>query len=93
MSHEQNPPAPLLEALAALEHARWAHWMRYLFSCCTETIDGSGDKVIPGKHAIRWGRQIETVYADLSEQEKESDRKEVRKTLELMKTFSEELPP
>jgi len=65
----------LIEQLADKEHASWAHWMDYLFSRCKSTING--DVVIPCELALRWRRQADTSYAELSEQEKQSDRDEV----------------
>lgn len=75
----------LLEKLAAQEHDRWAHWMEYLFSCCSWSGVPSGvAAVIPPAKVEHWQRQIDTKYADLSEKEKESDRVEARKTLALL---------
>ncbi len=59
----------LLELLADSEHERWSRWMRWMFDNWTE------------ENIIRWKRQIQTPYNQLSEQEKESDRKEARKIL------------
>lgn len=70
--------SPLLEKLAFVEHARWSHWMEYLFSKCT--FDGGSAK-IPAELVERWTRQVDTDYDHLSETEKESDRVEARKTL------------
>lgn len=76
----------LLEALAAAEHASWAHWMAYVFNSCPTLPDGS--VVLPPDAVARWKRQVATPYADLSEQEKESDRDEVRKILPLIQAFA-----
>lgn len=73
-----------IEALAALEHERWSGWMRYQFEKMTFHPDGSA--TLPAWAVERWLRQAATPYADLTEQEKESDRIEVRKTLELLAT-------
>lgn len=66
------------EALATLCHEQWSGWMRYLFGKCE--ILPNGDKgdlaVIPEWAVQRWKRQMETAYADLTDAEKESDRKE-----------------
>lgn len=71
--------APNLEVLAAVEHERWAGWMRYLF---TKGITGAdGCFIIEPASVLHWRRQMETPYAALTESEKESDRVEVRKTL------------
>lgn len=72
----------LLEQLADKEHDSWARWMRSLFSKCQPNADGS--MTIPTNLVVRWHRQMRTPYADLSEQEKESDREEVRLILPLI---------
>ncbi|MGH2842205.1 MAG: hypothetical protein ACRDKL_01280 [Solirubrobacteraceae bacterium] len=72
----------LLEGLAALEHERWAHWQRYLHSKCIPGDDGS--LTIPADLVTRWTAQISTPYVNLSETEKESDREQVRQSLELI---------
>lgn len=69
----------LLEQLADLEHERWSGWMRYMFSKGTKNPDGTW--TMPAWAVGRWERQASTPYADLSEQEKESDRVEARKGL------------
>jgi len=65
----------LREQLAAIEHERWADWQRYMFSKCEHMQDGR--IVIPEKFATHWSRQIDTPYAELTEQEKDSDREQV----------------
>ena len=64
----------LVEALAALEHERWSGWEKY-----RETKHGDADNL------RRWKRQRETAYADLTEQEKASDRTEAHKTIALLR--------
>lgn len=71
----------LIEKLAEMEHARWARWQEYLHSKCAKNPDGS--LAIPSELVIHWERQISTPYSQLSEREKESDRKEVRPYIEL----------
>ena len=62
-----------LEELAELEHIQWAHWTRYMLNNLTpENIE-------------RWKRQIDTPYEELSEEEKNSDRKWARKVLDIVK--------
>jgi arsenate reductase-like glutaredoxin family protein len=61
-----------LEQLAALEHEQWAHWTRYMLDNLTE------------ENIARWRRQIDTPYEELSEKEKESDRKWARKVLDVL---------
>lgn len=74
---------PLVEILAALEHERWSHWMRYLFTQGTLHADGSF--TIPAAKVERWCWQSETPYASLPEDMRRSDRDEVHKTLALLK--------
>lgn len=66
------------EKLAALCHDQWCGWMKYLFGKCE--ILPNGDKgdlaVIPEWAVQRWRRQMETIYSELPEKEKESDRTE-----------------
>jgi len=66
----------ILEYCASLEHKRWAKWQAWLHKCCT--ANGYGSLVIPREKVARWERQINTEYKDLSEEEKESDREQVR---------------
>lgn len=76
----------LREQLAALAHEQWSEWMKYLFDKSTESSDGHVE--IPPSLVLRWKRQINTHYADLSESEKESDRAEADKMLNLMAQFN-----
>ena len=62
----------LREQLAALEHEQWAHWTRYMLDNLTS------------ENIARWQQQIETPYAELSEKEKESDRRWADKVLSLL---------
>lgn len=65
----------LREQLAAIEHERWADWQRWMHSQGVWFHDGSLH--IPASLMERWDRQIATPYADLSEDEKQSDREQV----------------
>ena len=88
MPEEDNVPEPeqvLIEQLADKEHASWAHWMQYLFSTCIHHPDGS--LTIPGHLVVRWERQANTNYAELSEREKQSDRDEVAHILPIIKEY------
>jgi hypothetical protein len=76
--------AALLESLAAIEHDRWSHWQRYLHSRCERGDDGS--LTIPPDLAARWTAQLSTPFAELSEQEKESDREQVRRYLPVIES-------
>jgi hypothetical protein len=73
----------LVEALASVEHERWSHWQRYVHSRCSRVGD-DGALLIPGELAKRWEEQIQTPYSELTEEEKESDREQVRKYLPLI---------
>lgn len=88
-SQANNNIDALTEALARIEHERWAHWQRYMHSCC-EVIDDTGSLLIPAHLVDRWKRQIETPYEYLSEAEKESDREQVRRYLPLVLKFASE---
>jgi hypothetical protein len=72
----------IIDELANIEHCRWAHWQRYLHSKCERRPDGS--LVIPPELVVQWQRQIDTHYRDLTENEQESDRAQVRKYLPLI---------
>lgn len=81
----------LREKLAALCHDQWSGWMEYLFSKCVDHVmpaslgfHKDGELLIPKEFVDRWRRQMKTPYLDLSEEEKESDRKEADKFLELL---------
>lgn len=84
---EAAPASPcredLVEALAAYAHEAWSGWMRYLFKKCLEDSTGRAYE-IPLWAVRRWQRQMTTAYADLPEDEKESDRVEARKMLAIM---------
>lgn len=67
-----RPRLDVVEALAALSHEQWAGWTRWM-------IDAWSSEAV-----ARWERQIATPYAELSEQEKESDRVEARLVLALL---------
>lgn len=67
------------EVLADVQHAIWAHWMRYVFSICPQNDDGS--VTIPADKVTRWKRQVDTLYVDLTEKEKDSDRSQADKVI------------
>jgi hypothetical protein len=72
----------ILETLASVEHERWSHWQRYMHSKCVP--QGDGALLIPADLVKRWGKQANTPYSELTNQEKESDREQVRKYLPLI---------
>lgn len=63
----------LIELLAEWSHKSWSGWTRWMI-----------DKWSP-EMVTRWERQIATPYAVLSEKEKESDRKEARAILDILR--------
>jgi hypothetical protein len=76
----------LKEKLAGLCHKQWSIWMKYLFSKCEVNI-GYGMKktlVIPDYFVERWLRQMNTDYKDLNEVDKDSDREEADKFIDLV---------
>jgi len=85
------------ELLAEYAHDAWSGWMRYVFKQCgrhagpSVSSDTGEEHYTPGVPAVipawakdRWMRQMETPYVDLSEEEKESDRAEADKILEIV---------
>ena len=82
-----------VEKGADIEHRRWARWQEYMHSKLVyneginpDTGHTEAFYVLPADYYERWERQIDTSYADLSEAEKESDRKEVREYANLFRT-------
>jgi hypothetical protein len=71
-----------LEPLSKFCHDSWSGWMRYLFS--KTHLSHDGDAIIPKEFVDRWNRQMNTEYEDLPENEKESDRKEARKIIDVI---------
>jgi len=61
------------EKLAELEHKQWSHWMKYLL------LERHDDK-----HRETWLWQMKTPYDDLSEKEKDSDRRWADKVIKLI---------
>ena len=75
----------LREQLAALAHEQWSGWMKHLFSLTVRSHPaGREHEVIQGEVAERWKRQMRTPYAELSEAEKESDRAEADRVLDVL---------
>lgn len=74
----------MVEKLARLQHEIWAHWMTYLFSVSVQNEDGT--VTIPADKVVRWKRQINTKYDDLSEGEQQSDIEEALKIVKVIKS-------
>lgn len=72
----------LRETLASVQHAIWAHWMNYMFSVCRSNGDGS--YTIPLEKVQRWQRQARTPYHQLNESEKDSDREQADRILQVL---------
>jgi hypothetical protein len=69
----------LLEELAFIEHERWSHWQSYMHGKAVRNPDGT--LTIPADLVLRWERLMNTPYDRLSEEERESDREQVRRYL------------
>ena len=82
----QNKLDELVGILAEKEHDRWAHWQKYMHERVYDSSQSINPhlKVIPTEDYNRWERQLNTPYSELSEKEKESDRKQVRKYLPII---------
>jgi hypothetical protein len=77
-----EPLKPIREYLAEFAHSQWTGWMEYLFSKCVLNHDGT--MTIPTWAVDRWHKQIETKYDDLEESEKDSDRDEADRFIEVL---------
>lgn len=73
----------LREQLATLAHEQWSGWMEYFLDKCHANEDGSLTVSVGYVTALK--RQMTTPYAWLTEQEKDSDRKEADKVLSLVR--------
>jgi len=69
----------MIDTLASIEHERWSHWQRYMHDKGKKQNDGS--LLLPEELVARWERQIATPFAELSDEEKNSDRDQVRRYL------------
>ena len=65
----------LKEKLAEIEHQRWSNWHKY------SRLNWTPEMI------VRWDKQAETLYSNLTEKEKDSDRKEVEKYFPLIEQF------
>ena len=66
--------------------------MEYLFDKC-ELAEGGKGFLIPREFVNRWMRQMKTPYEELPENEKESDKIEADKLIELFTKELEEKKP
>lgn len=72
----------MLEKIAKVQHEIWTHWMEYLFD--EASINEDGSVTLSAEDVARWKRQISTDYEQLSEKEKESDREQARKVIDVL---------
>lgn len=84
---ERRDGEALREALAEYSHNAWAGWMKYMFSkgeVRQISIDGETELkwIMPAWAFHRWQRQMNTSYAELPGEEKESDRLEADRMIE-----------
>lgn len=86
----------MIETLAAVEHQRWADWQKYLHSKADpgpfelpsgDTLKVNGDLVLHRDDVEHWERQIVQPYAQLSEDEKQSDREQVMRYWPMLVEF------
>jgi hypothetical protein len=75
----------LRERLAAEAHKAWSGWKRHEFGVGAFNDDGTW--TMPAWAVERWRRQMNTPYDELSEEEKESDRKEADRYLAILSDF------
>jgi len=75
------------EKLANLAHEMWSEWMKCLFSKCIQPAY-NGTLIIPAWAVNRWSRQMKTPYSELSEEEKESGRREADNMLECISVLN-----
>ena len=81
-------PEPI-EELAGYAHKVWSGWMQYLFSKSEHLVNGA--VIIPADLVERWVRQSSTPYEELPENEKESDREEALKMMEIVREHREQV--
>jgi len=78
----------LMEKLAEIEHNRWADWQAYIMNTSfKKEKEGNGLLYlsIPVEWWDNWDKQIITPYKQLSEEDKEKDREQVMRYLNLIK--------
>jgi hypothetical protein len=76
----------LVERLANYAHEAWSGWVKYQFE--KGVINQDGTFTMPKWAVDRWQRQMNTPYAELPEEEKNSDRLEADKMVECFPTLS-----
>jgi len=79
-----------IEKLAEIEHTRWADWQRWVHTKFIEYKDVKNPKEVvclEREWVNRWDNQIQTNYKDLSEKERDSDRKQVKRYLPIIQNL------
>jgi hypothetical protein len=79
-----NRQEALRKQLAAIEHARWSDWQRWLHNKCKTTKDGL---LIPTGYVKHLEKQMHTDYADLSPAEQASDMEQVNRYWPLIESL------
>jgi len=69
----------LYEKLASIQHEIWASWQKYVHNHKLKSDPRSVGFTLSVDDVDRWNRQIITPYSELTEKEKDSDRKQVDK--------------
>lgn len=77
----------LIEQLADAEHRGWADWMKWLLEEKAEPLT-IGGRMLSRPYVEALLKQAHTSYADLSPEEQESDRNEVRKIMPLIFAYA-----
>ena len=77
-----DPSSFIYESLSAYAHDAWSGWMKYMFE--KSVLNSDGTLTIPKWAVERWSRQMNTLYSDLPEEEKESDRDEADRMLSII---------
>lgn len=82
----------MVERMADEVHQVWCVWMEYMFGHGS-LMSNNGPWVMNEVSKLRWARQMITPYAQLSEEEKQSDREIAQRYLDitLLKEVEDEL--
>lgn len=83
----------LISILEQTEYDRRNRWNNYMLSLCSKN---GGNYIIPTEKAKLWEEEMRTPYSQLSEKQKESDRKEVYMIFsecQKYKSYRQELTP
>ena len=87
IKHPDQELLDFIDALAEIEHERWADWQAHVFNVSVKNEDGS--VTIPAEYVSRWERQVHTPYIALSEDDKQKDRNQVGRYLPSVIDFME----